>query len=110
MCVGHNPRGLAMESGSHQPTDALSGRKFGKLPLKRSLKRQHDIIFRQSCFDQALGDTFFGTVVLNPYLAVLNVDMHQTTMNPLVPIPPHAHQLIVVVNGVDNLLNLHLPI
>ena len=89
---------------------ALPLSKFGEAPFIGRVKRENDVVFWDPCFDQALGDPFFGTIVLNPDFAVFNVDMEETTVNPLVPIPAHGHQLIMIADGVDNLLDLNLAI
>src|SRR5262245_15547158 len=72
------------------------------------VKPQHDVLARDTCSCQLLGDRPGCAIVLNPYLAANDVEMHNGAMHAAASVPPYMHQLIVVFIPIQDCLGLNL--
>jgi hypothetical protein len=82
--------------------------KVRKLTPKGRMEGEDNVRFWYTALNQTIGDTFFGSIVLNPDLARFDINMEQASVNTLILIPPHSHKLVMVAIGIDNLLDINL--
>jgi hypothetical protein len=78
--------------------------------LEWRLKTQDDLFFRYAGRDQPIRSTFFGAIVLNPDLAVLDVDVQYAAVNSFLTVPPDVDQLIMSLDRVDDRFDVDLAI
>ncbi|HKI16817.1 MAG TPA: hypothetical protein VKA15_03015, partial [Isosphaeraceae bacterium] len=90
------------------PRYTLSDGEFRATALERSLKSEDDVAFGDSRIDQSIRDPFLGSIMLNPDLAVPDVHMHCTAVNPMLPVPPDSHQFKMALDRIDDHLGLDL--
>jgi hypothetical protein len=59
---------------------------------------------------QIQGDPRRGAIMLNPNLAVNEVEVQHRAMHPTRPIPTDVHDLIVILLGINNDFHLNLSV
>jgi hypothetical protein len=74
------------------------------------VKRQHDVFLRRPQRNQLIGDSFFGAIVLNPDLAVLDIDMDETAIHSLPLTPPYRREQIMIPDRIKEELSFEVPI
>jgi hypothetical protein len=80
------------------------------LALEWGLKTQDNLTFRHPGSDEPIGNPFLSAIVLNPDLAVLDINMHDAAVNPALTMPPDVHQLVMALDWVEYRLDVDLAI
>ncbi len=75
-----------------------------------SVERQHDVVFGHAECNQVIGNPTFSAIVLNPNLVVLEIDVHETVMDSLLPQPTHNSELVVIADGIKDELPFDLAV
>jgi hypothetical protein len=93
-----------------RPAYTLPYSKLRVTALKRRLKSENDVAFGYSCLGQSIRDPFLCFIVLNPDLAVLDVQMHHAAVNPFLSVPPDINHLEMALDRIDDHLDLNLTV
>src|SRR4051794_29015882 len=96
---------------------ALGGRHEGSRhgevrvrPHLGTVKPQHNVLPRNSGFQQIFRDASFGAIMLDPDLVAFEIDMDDSAVHPLLPVPSNVHELIVARSIVEHRLDLDLAV
>jgi hypothetical protein len=79
-------------------------------PFVRGVERQHDIFFGNAQRDEIIGNSFFSAIVLNPDLAVLDIDMDETPIDSLPLAPSYRREKIMITDRIKEELSFEVPI
>src|ERR1043165_3974695 len=65
------------------------------------LERQHDLLFRNTGFQQVGRDAVLDSVPLNPYLSIDDIDVDQRSMHALAAVPSDIYKKVPVFLAVE---------
>jgi len=74
------------------------------------LECQHDMVFGNASGLEVVRDASLCAVMLNPHLAIDDVDMDQRCMNAFVLVPSHGHEEIVVLRAIEHRIEVDFTI
>lgn len=78
--------------------------------LIRRVERQHDIFFGDAKRNQVIGNSFFSTIMLNPELAIFDIDMDKTPLHALPLAPPDSRKQIMITHRIKKELSFEVSI
>ncbi len=65
------------------------------------LKTEYDVIFRNTRTHEIIGNATFGIVSLNPYFFINKLNVDETSMHSLGPMPPERDEGIPVPFSIE---------
>jgi hypothetical protein len=74
------------------------------------MESQNDVLSGHTGRDQPVGDPLLRTIVLDPDLALLDIHVDDTAVDPMLAVPADGHQLIMPGLGEEDLLDLDIAI
>jgi len=75
-----------------------------------SLETKHNIRFRNAAIEECLSEIDLGAIVLQPDLAVFNVEMDYTAVSTAMMRPTHIDNLVVIALKIEDALGFNLLI
>jgi hypothetical protein len=78
--------------------------------LKRRMEGQDDILPGNPGRDEPIGDPLLRPIVLDPDFPPLDIHVDGATVNPMLPIPTHGHQLVMPGVREEDLLDLDVAV
>jgi hypothetical protein len=89
----------------------LSGYRIaGVLPALRHVKCQHNLVLWYPLLHQRFGNTFLGTITLNPDFSGDNLYMDEAAMYAPARVPAHIQEYILVRGAIQDQPAFDLPI
>src|SRR2546425_7011016 len=88
----------------------LGWREGGKLAPLGRLKAEDDGLLGNASGHERLSSAIRSPVMLDPDLAVDDVDMQHTAVHPPATVPAHVYDYVVIARGINNGLCVNAPV
>src|SRR5689334_3926624 len=85
----------------------LCGGEFGVLAMSGRMKAQNHLLLRYARIQQLLNEFQIRSIVFDPYFPIMDVYMHQRSVNATPLFPAYFQKLVVPVGIIENDLLAH---
>ena len=80
------------------------------LPDVSRMESQHNVVLRNTGFDQVTRNPLLCAIALNPQFAIDDVNMDEAAVDPFVVFPPYCHEHVTIRLAVKDCLRLQASV